>query len=145
MNIFVEGEIIMKKDFIIPFEEIDDLYMKVNERVEKIDMPHYILAIQQTLFELYNDENMSQEEMSAYFVKNILPNGNVQVIYQMLVEEAHRDVNILDVRNIVQNEINSIFNEDVANATIDDLKEDFESLDYEKLKDLLKIFVAVNQ
>lgn len=135
----------MKKDFIIPFEEIDDLYMKVNERVEKIDMPHYILAIQQTLFELYNDENMSQEEMSAYFVKNILPNGNVQVIYQMLVEEAHRDVNILDVRNIVQNEINSIFNEDVANATIDDLKEDFESLDYEKLKDLLKIFVAVNQ
>lgn len=134
----------MDNNFIISFDRFDELYMAVNDIVENNDMPHYIMAIQKVLTNEFNKEEMTPEDLSVYFYNNILPQGNIQTIYQMLVEEAKRDINILDVRHIVEEEINTLFNADVAGATIDDLKKDFDSLDFDKLKSLLKIFVASN-
>ena len=130
--------------FIIPFSEVDKLYMDVNEIVEKDDAASYIIAVQKVLTRLYTQDQMTDEELSVYFVENILPYGNITTVYTMLLEEAKRDMTIIDVRHIVEGEINALFNDDVAGATIDNLKEDFNSFDFNKLKSLLQIFVASN-
>lgn len=104
----------------ISMDEIDTMYDEIVKDMDYFDIPHFMIAAQKYLI----DKKIKEE-----------------IIYNMLLEKAKRDLYMLDINALLESAINSIFNPEVAQMTMDDLKEDFASLDTDKLKDLLQIFV----
>ena len=62
----------------------------------------------------------------------------------MLIEDFHQDRNIENMRNVIDNELESLFSEDSFKKMTDDLNREFNSLDHDKLKDLLSVFAGAN-
>lgn len=138
----------MLDNLYIPFEEFDALYIDVCVDAHSSDIHDFILAAQKAIIRRYvkdeDVENKSDEEQSEYFTKNILPLGNVRTVYQMLIEDFHQDRNIENMRNVIDNELESLFSEDSFKKVTEDLNREFDSLDHDKLKDLLGVFAGAN-
>lgn len=138
----------MLDNLYIPFEEFDALYIDVCVDANSHELHDFILAAQKAILRRYvkdkDIQEKSDEEQSEYFVKSILPLGNVQTVYQMLIEDFHQDRNIENMRNVIDNELESLFSEDSFKKMTDDLNREFNSLDHDKLKDLLSVFAGAN-
>ena len=138
----------MLDNLYIPFKDFDALYIEVRVDMDGEGAHNFVLSAQKTILNRYvKDIKIKEEiseEQSEYFMKEILPLGNVQTVYQMLIEEFKQDSVIKSVRNVVEHEVDEMFKTTSLDDVFNDINSRVNSLDIDKLKDLLSVFVEAN-